>query len=57
MNPFVLFSWFAALIAVVFLVYSIFNREKLQIPWTHPRILVESGLFVLFFVLGFVFMN
>ena len=57
MNPFVLFSWLAALIAGVFLVYSIFNREKLQIPWTHPRILVESGLLVLFFVLGFVFMN
>jgi cellobiose-specific phosphotransferase system component IIC len=57
MNPFALFSWFAAFIAVVFLIYSILNREKLQIPWTHPRILAESGLILLFVALGLLFLN
>jgi hypothetical protein len=57
MNPFVLFFWFAAIIAVGFFIYSVINRQKLELPWTHPRILVEFGLFLLFLIMGFVFMN
>jgi len=57
MNLFVLVCWFGAIISVTFLIYSLLNRQKLALPWTHPRILVESGLFILFLMLGLVFMN
>ncbi|UCF65601.1 MAG: hypothetical protein JSW33_07135 [bacterium] len=57
MNPFVLFFWFAAIIAVAFFLYSAINRQKLELSWSHPRILVEFGLFLLFLLLGLVFMN
>jgi hypothetical protein len=57
MNLFVLFFWFAALIAAAFLIYSITNRHKLHLNWHHPRILVEGFLFILFLLMGWVFIG
>jgi hypothetical protein len=57
MNLFVLFFWFAALIAAVFLIYSITNRRRLNLNWHHPRILVEGLLFILFLLMGWVFLG
>jgi hypothetical protein len=48
-RPVILFIFFA-LTALAFLVYTVFNLEKLNITLIHPRVLVEFGLFVIFFL-------
>ena len=57
MNLIVIFFWFSALIATIFLTYSVLNRKKLDLSWNHPRILVESLLLMTFFLLGLLFLN
>ncbi|MCB9223456.1 MAG: hypothetical protein H6582_04700 [Crocinitomicaceae bacterium] len=42
----------AAVIALCFLLYSLHNRERLGIGITHPRILVEGVLFVVFMAIA-----
>ena len=46
-----------ALVALLFLLYSLFNMRKLRIHILHPRIIVELSLFIIFLVLGFVLLN
>ena len=48
-RPVTLFLFFA-LTALAFLVYTLFNLEKLNIALIHPRVLIEFGLFVIFFL-------
>lgn len=45
---------FFSFTALSFLVYSLVNRKKLQIPLTHPRILVEAGIFCTCLISGIV---
>ncbi|MEM8965219.1 MAG: hypothetical protein AAGE93_02305 [Bacteroidota bacterium] len=46
------FLFIPGAVALGFLVYSVVNRERLAISMTHPRILVEFGLFAGFTVAG-----
>lgn len=41
-----------SLVALVFLVYTLVNLNKLGINVTHPRVLVELALFILFMMIG-----
>ena len=41
-------------IALVFLLYSLLNLRKLNIRLSHPRVMVELVLFILFSVMGFI---
>jgi hypothetical protein len=41
-----------SLIPLLFLAYSLLNLEKLGIKRSHPRVLVESALFLLLFLSG-----
>ncbi len=43
------------LVALIFLIYSLTHLEKLKIPITHPRIIVELILFLLFTLWGILF--
>lgn len=54
MKPYFLF--FCALVALVFLIYSIVNLEKLGIKITHPRVIVEAVLFLIFTAIGVYFL-
>jgi len=38
--------------ALAFLVYTLLNLERLQIPITHPRVIVELLLFLIFTLVG-----
>lgn len=54
MKPY--FFFFCALVALVFLIYSIVNLEKLGIKITHPRVIVEAVLLLIFSGLGIYFL-
>ena len=41
-----------SLTALAFLAYTILNLEQFKIAITHPRVLVESSLFLVFLVTG-----
>ncbi len=41
-----------SLIPLVFLVYTLVNLNRLQIGITHPRVIVESAIFVALVVVG-----
>jgi hypothetical protein len=41
-----------SLIALIFLIYTIINLENLNITITHPRVLVELALFIIFLIIG-----
>lgn len=41
-----------SLVPLAFFCYTLFNLGSLQIPVWHPRVLVESGLFLLFLIAG-----
>lgn len=45
-------SLIVGMVAFGFLVYSLLNLERLGIRLTHPRILVELIIFVIFTLLG-----
>ncbi len=53
MIPYLLF--FASLAAFGFFVYSLLNLKKLGITVTHPRLIVEFGLFATFLIAGLFF--
>jgi hypothetical protein len=50
------FFFFCALVALVFLIYSIVNLDKIGIKITHPRVIVEAILFLIFSALGIYFL-
>lgn len=47
-----MFFLISSIIALIFLAYSIANKEKLGISLVHPRIIVELVLFIVFAVIG-----
>jgi hypothetical protein len=40
------------LIALGFLLYTLINLDALEIPVTHPRVIVEFSLFLAFLLIG-----
>jgi hypothetical protein len=42
----------SGIVALGFLIYSLVNRERLEISVTHPRILIEFGFSVAFLAAG-----
>jgi hypothetical protein len=46
------FFLLAGFIALAFLVYTLLNLEKLGIDITHPRVIVELFLFILFLIIS-----
>jgi len=52
MNLLAAFCFLVATIAAAFLLYTVLNLEALGIGPSHPRVLVEAGLVVLFTLLG-----
>lgn len=46
-----------AVIALLFLSYSMLNLDKLRITFWHPRVLVELAVFATFFTLGLFNLN
>ena len=47
---------FCGLVSLMFLIYSLLNMKKLTIGITHPRIIVELILFLLFTLIG-IYLN
>jgi hypothetical protein len=45
-------SLLISLVALLFLIYTLLNIDKLGITVTNPRVLVEFALFVLFLIVG-----
>ena len=43
--------------AVLFLIYTLFNLERLGISPTHPRVIVEASLVIGFVVAGLIILN
>jgi len=43
-----------SLVPLILLLYTVINMKKLNIKITHPRVLVESGIFVVLFAAGMV---
>ena len=44
----------ASLLPLGFLLYTLTHLKKLDIPVSHPRVIVEAALFLIFLILGFV---
>ena len=45
-------SLLISIVALLFLIYTLLNMDKLDITMTHPRVLVELALFVLYLIVG-----
>lgn len=43
-----------SVVPLIFLMYSLFNLEKLGIGLAHPRVIVESIFFCLFMAVGLI---
>ena len=54
MGPIKISSFMIAVsfVALTFLIYTLVNLDTLQISVTHPRVLVELTIFVVFLVVG-----
>jgi len=50
-NRFYLFS-LISVVALVFLIYTLLNLDSLGISITHPRVLVELGIFLISLILA-----
>jgi multisubunit Na+/H+ antiporter MnhB subunit len=46
------FWLFCSIVALIFLIYTLYHLKQWQMPIWHPRVLVELILCVLFLVLG-----
>jgi len=45
----------SSLIALGFLIYTLFHLKQLNISYTHPRVIVELLLFIIFMISGIFF--
>ena len=48
------FFVFSGLVALGFLIYSLTHLKKLNIKISHPRVIVEFILVVIFMIIGFL---